>query len=191
MSSHLNEYTRWYIPILIWQLKRHIIWLVFTSFTQFIISQTLTLSALATQILVCSLTAPNFVLPCNLCKKLFFLPWVHFSNLSMNDSFLPLNLRSYIILSVSLSQTIYSILSLRITLAKVLAWLIPIKLLQNMDTDNNTAHWQRICLQCRRHRTHRFNSWVRKIPLRRAWPPTPVFLPGESHGQRSLADCNP
>ena len=27
---------------------------------------------------------------------------------------------------------------------------------------------------------------VRKIPWRRAWQPTPVFLPGESHGQRSL-----
>ena len=29
-------------------------------------------------------------------------------------------------------------------------------------------------------------SWVGKIPWRRAWQPTPVFLPGESHGQRSL-----
>ena len=29
--------------------------------------------------------------------------------------------------------------------------------------------------------------WVRKIPWRRAWQPTSVFLPGESHGQRSLA----
>ena len=33
----------------------------------------------------------------------------------------------------------------------------------------------------------RFNSWVRKIPWRRAWLPTPEFLPGEFHGQRSLA----
>ena len=32
----------------------------------------------------------------------------------------------------------------------------------------------------------RFNHWVRKLPWRRAWQPTPVFLPGESHGQRSL-----
>ena len=32
-----------------------------------------------------------------------------------------------------------------------------------------------------------FNPWVRKIPWRRKWQPTPVFLPGESHGQRSLA----
>ena len=31
-------------------------------------------------------------------------------------------------------------------------------------------------------------SWVGKIPWRRAWQPTPVFLPGESHGQRSLVD---
>ena len=40
--------------------------------------------------------------------------------------------------------------------------------------------------QCRRHRC-KFNTWVGKIPGRRAWQPTPVFLPGESHGQRSLA----
>ena len=37
------------------------------------------------------------------------------------------------------------------------------------------------------YRRHRFISWIRKIPWRRAWPPTPVFLPGEPHGQRSLA----
>jgi len=41
-----------------------------------------------------------------------------------------------------------------------------------------------------RHKRCRFNPWVRKIPLRRAWQPTPVFLPGESHGQRSLAGCS-
>ena len=31
-----------------------------------------------------------------------------------------------------------------------------------------------------------FDPWVTKIPWRRAWKPTPVYLPGESHGQRSL-----
>ena len=40
--------------------------------------------------------------------------------------------------------------------------------------------------QCGRHKRHRFDPWVRKIPWRRAWQPTPMFLPGESHGQRSL-----
>ena len=33
--------------------------------------------------------------------------------------------------------------------------------------------------------------WVRKIPWRRAWQPTPVFLPGEPHGQRSLTGYSP
>ena len=37
--------------------------------------------------------------------------------------------------------------------------------------------------QCRRHG---FDPWVRKIPWSRKWQPTPVFLPGKSHGQRSL-----
>ena len=40
-----------------------------------------------------------------------------------------------------------------------------------------------ICLQCRRPG---FNHWVSKIPWRRKRQPTPVCLPGESHGQRSL-----
>ena len=40
--------------------------------------------------------------------------------------------------------------------------------------------------QSRRFKRRRFNPWVRKIPWRRAWQPTPVFLPGESHGQRNL-----
>ena len=38
--------------------------------------------------------------------------------------------------------------------------------------------------QCRRLK---FHPWVRKIPWRRKWQPTPVFLLGKSHGQRSLA----
>ena len=33
--------------------------------------------------------------------------------------------------------------------------------------------------QYRRHKRHRFDPWLRKIPQRRAWQPTPVFLPGE------------
>ena len=33
---------------------------------------------------------------------------------------------------------------------------------------------------------YRINLWVGKIPWRREWLPTPVFLPGEFHGQRSL-----
>ena len=40
--------------------------------------------------------------------------------------------------------------------------------------------------QCRRHRKQGFYPWVQKIPWRRKWQPAPVFLPGNSHGQRSL-----
>ena len=36
-----------------------------------------------------------------------------------------------------------------------------------------------------------FDPWVGKIPWRRAWQPTPVFLPEEFHGQTSLAGCRP
>ena len=41
--------------------------------------------------------------------------------------------------------------------------------------------------QSRRHKKCRFDPWVGKIPRRRAWQLTPVFLLGESHGQRGLA----
>ena len=37
-----------------------------------------------------------------------------------------------------------------------------------------------------RLKTHRFSPWVWKIPWRKAWQTTPVFLPGESNGWRSL-----
>ena len=45
--------------------------------------------------------------------------------------------------------------------------------------------------QCKRHKRYRCDPWVRKIPGRKAWQPTPVFLSGEPHGQRSLAGCSP
>ena len=45
--------------------------------------------------------------------------------------------------------------------------------------------------QFRRHKRCKFNPWIGKIPWRRAWQPTPVFLPGESHGQRSLVGYSP
>ena len=41
------------------------------------------------------------------------------------------------------------------------------------------------CMKCR------FNLWVRKILWRRKWLPAPVFLSGESHGQKSLMMYSP
>ena len=49
----------------------------------------------------------------------------------------------------------------------------------------NTSGKELTC-QWRRQTRPRFDPWVRKIPWRMKWQPFPVFLPGESHGQRSL-----
>ena len=45
--------------------------------------------------------------------------------------------------------------------------------------------------QCRKLKWYGFDLWDRKIPWRRKWQPTPVFLPGKPHGQRSLASYSP
>ena len=45
--------------------------------------------------------------------------------------------------------------------------------------------------QCRRRKRHRFDPWVGKIPWSSKWQPTPVILPGEFHGERSLVDYSP
>ena len=44
--------------------------------------------------------------------------------------------------------------------------------------------------QCKRCKRRRFDPWVGKIPWRRVWQTTPVFLPGELHGQRRMAGCS-
>ena len=50
-------------------------------------------------------------------------------------------------------------------------------------------YWMLVrALQCRRPG---FDPWAGKIPWRRKWQPVPVFLPGKSHGQRSLAGYSP
>ena len=54
------------------------------------------------------------------------------------------------------------------------------------DARGKESAWQR-----RRHKRHGFNLWVRKIPWNKKCQPTPVFLPGKSHGQRRLAGYNP
>ena len=54
-------------------------------------------------------------------------------------------------------------------------------MLRNRGFPGGTSGKEPAC-QCR------FDPWIGKIPWRREWQPTPVFLPGESHGRRSLAD---
>ena len=50
---------------------------------------------------------------------------------------------------------------------------------------------EELACQCRRHKRCRFGPWVGEILSGRKWQPTPVFLPGESHGQRSLVGYSP
>ena len=56
---------------------------------------------------------------------------------------------------------------------------------------SGTVLCKQFSCQCRRHRKRSFNCWVGKIPWRRKWQPAPVFLPGESHGQRILVGYSP
>ena len=53
------------------------------------------------------------------------------------------------------------------------------------------AQQKRARLQCRRYSGLSFHLWAGKIPWRKAWRSTPVFLPGKFHGQRSQAGCSP
>ena len=45
--------------------------------------------------------------------------------------------------------------------------------------------------QCRRHKRYGFDPQVGKTPWSSKWYPTPVFLPGKFHGQRSLVGYSP
>ena len=63
-----------------------------------------------------------------------------------------------------------------------------------MDTDilSSRASWRALVVKKPPAiKRHGFNPWVRKIPQQRTWQPTPVFLFGESHGQRSLVGYSP
>ena len=67
-------------------------------------------------------------------------------------------------------------------------WVLFLLLSQAFNTLPWWFRWQGECLQCRRPG---FHPWVRKIPWRRKWQPTPVFLPGKSHRWRSVAGPSP
>ena len=57
--------------------------------------------------------------------------------------------------------------------------------LSHSHIPGGTSSKESIC-QCRRHKKLELDSWVRNIPWERERQPTPIYLPGKSHGQRSL-----
>ena len=64
----------------------------------------------------------------------------------------------------------------------------PVKYL--LDSPGGASGKQPAC-RCRRPKRHRFDPWIGKIPWRSVWQPSPAFLPGDSHGQKSLAGSRP
>ena len=61
-----------------------------------------------------------------------------------------------------------------------------LKVCFQMNSNSGVASGKKPTCQCRRRKRREFYTWVRKIPWRREWQPTPEFLPGKSPGQRSL-----
>ena len=60
---------------------------------------------------------------------------------------------------------------------------------KQMGFPGGTSGKESTC-HCRRHKRLGFNPWVGK-PWSRKWQPTPLFLPGEFHGQRNLVGYSP
>ena len=62
---------------------------------------------------------------------------------------------------------------------------------ERLNSNRNSASGKEPACQCRRLKKLGFDPWVRKIPWKWRWQSNPVFLPGGSHGQRSLVGYSP
>ena len=70
-------------------------------------------------------------------------------------------------------------------------WELSFRLISIYEKYSGLPRWlsgKKSACQYRSHRRCGWDPWVRKVPRRRKWQPTPVFLLGESHGQRSLVE---
>ena len=88
---------------------------------------------------------------------------------------------------VSCFQYLLSVLNLQYG-DRILQFHSILRIANRVEETSLVAHDKNPICQCRRCR---FDPWVGKIPCRRKWQCTPVFLPGESHGQRRLAGYSP
>ena len=70
-----------------------------------------------------------------------------------------------------------------------LPYLLSLQMLQRGFPGGTTGK-EPVC-QCRRPKRCGFNPWVGKIPWRRVWQPTPIFLPGESLWTECLVEYSP
>ena len=72
----------------------------------------------------------------------------------------------------------------------ILIFLIDIWVIYSSGLPSGASGIESTC-RFRRRKRLGCDPWVGKIPWRKAWQPTPVFLPGESHGQRNLVGYRP
>ena len=115
-------------------------------------------------------------------------------------SIIPVNVYFLIFLSENLLETYFQAI-IEETVISVFSWKMeschkfPQPLTEELPYLRPLAVWldfpagasgREPACQCRRHQRCRFDSWVGKIPRRREWLPTQVFLPRKFHGQRSL-----
>jgi len=76
------------------------------------------------------------------------------------------------------------------TSSKMLGWM-KLMLKSRLPEEICGANDKEPACQCRRHKRCGFNHWIKTIPWRRTWQPTPVLLPGKLNEQRSLAGYSP
>ena len=117
------------------------------------------------------------------------LPWWPFLVLILNRN-------SYHMVTEKQPKSVFRLVNftslwVRWPCAGILQYTFPFPDKDPSDTSLGLPRWhsakEPACL-CKKHS---FDPWVRTIPWSRKWPPTPVFLPGKLHGQRSLVDYSP
>ena len=102
----------------------------------------------------------------------------------------------YCVLRSLLFSLLILMFEMEVYLITAILYFHPIKLLLNWSCliidglSRRLSSKESVC-QCRVCKRCEFDSWLGKIPWRRKWQHTPVFSPGEFHGQRSLVGYSP
>ena len=91
----------------------------------------------------------------------------------------------------TLSLFAYQLCFIKVVFQNLMFLLIFVRLGYTHPGFSSGAGGKEPACQCKRRKRPGFNPWVGKIRWRRKWQPTPVYLPGESHGQRSLLGYSP
>ena len=91
----------------------------------------------------------------------------------------------------TLSLSAYQLCFIKVVFQNLMFLLIFVWLGYTHPGFSSGASGKEPACQCKRPKKPGFSPWVGKIRWRRKWQPTPVYLPGESHGRRSLLGYSP